>query len=438
MFTNSNSKTTMIKPNPKLHSEQSETAQRSKSSLGQTGESPAIGYGSLLQMRSLYGNRALAGMLGSSHRVKQFRRGSNHASEAPLQMHKGDSDSAKPSKEELVQQLRQAEDGPAQYVALEQQYKDNEPALSALAEANAQLESEVEQLKQRGDILYGSTPLTEQEGMIILNRIEQGYDDVLNSLVQVDKPYVEENARKHEWGLGRAKTKTGEALLIIGGTDYVDWSGLTDCLTAIAHAHPYFKNGNPRDHRGAIRLDTKEIADHPDTLGHKGMVRWDNLEKKQNGTGREVSKIFPSASDIEFCAGKRIRKHTVYTPYVVVHHPKAGYLVVNPDLTPKWQDVPRLRFEIMDAVKADVGHTQADEEKITSTSVNASQEVNSGGSSSDKSTSEKNGEEESSVKKSVFPPADKYECTMIAYGADKIWEAKVSTFGAGQFGLLKW
>lgn len=63
-----------------------------------------------------------------------------------------------------------------------------------------------------------------------------------------------------------------------------------------------------------------------------------------------MQKIFPSASDVAFSARKGVKRHLVYTPYLVLDH-TAGKVVANPNFNRgTMAGAPRLRFEIRNAV----------------------------------------------------------------------------------------
>jgi hypothetical protein len=99
---------------------------------------------------------------------------------------------------------------------------------------------------------------------------------------------------------------------------------------------------------------TKEIADHQ--IGDRnipGVVLWSDLTPGRQEM--EMQKIFPSASDVAFSAKKGVKRHTVYTPYLVLRlGPKGPIAIANPTPTPAvspklLEGAPRLRFEIRDA-----------------------------------------------------------------------------------------
>ncbi len=200
---------------------------------------------------------------------------------------------------------------------------------------------------QPGNIVYRNPPLSEPEGRSILVQIEQqGNQEVLNGL-EGDLPDYGafedfESPREHEWGLAKDRNN-GEVYLIVGDKTGVSWGAYLPHVIAVAHSHPYFKD--PHEPMGRRRemvgISTKEIATHA-PLSH-GIVRWSALADKSEG--REMLKVFPSASDVAFAARQGLDQHTVYTPYAYTNTPEEQ--VGNPD-----SDIgngPRLSFDIRNA-----------------------------------------------------------------------------------------
>lgn len=246
--------------------------------------------------------------------------------------------------------LKTAFDGPKMYHELMLEAGENLEAQAALLEANAVMEAEVEKLRSDVKILYGEPPLDANRGLALLEKIEQDDPNAFQTMKRNGASFNEEDARGHEWGLGRSRDKNGEVFLLCGSMDSVDWSPYLHVLAPLAHSHPYFESGRPR-RLGQMNLATKEIADHPSTDNIKGIVRWDDLASKSSGDmSFEVAKIFPSAPDIAFCAEKDVPKHVVYTLYFVLENEKYGVFLANPF---KLKDAPRLYFEIIDAKPAD-------------------------------------------------------------------------------------
>jgi len=296
-----------------------------------------------------------------------------------------------PTRETYERALRSAHDGPAKYQQLLVEAQSNPTALQALNEADAAIQAEVNGLRNDVGVLYGNPPLDEQAGLSIFSRIEKNDTNVFQGLLRQGAPYQEVNPRKHEWGLGRARTSTGEVFLLIGERDGVSWSAYLDFLAPLAHSHPYFDGKPPRRSNGNLNLETKEIADHASSNHIGGIVRWDDLIGRTNAdmTG-EVSKIFPSASDIAFCAKKNVPRHEVYTPYAVISHPAMGVVIANPEVNGgAFRQAPRLRFVISDA-------------------------------------------------KATDDSGEHYSCTLTAHIANRQWQATVRTEGAGQMGVLDW
>ncbi len=228
--------------------------------------------------------------------------------------------------------------------------------------------------------------------------------EALNGLRRAGVDFTElpKRAIKHEWGLGVARTSSGEALLIIGGATAVDWDpAVRACLTPVAHSHPYFEIGTPRNRHGGVSTSTKAIADHDlsgKTIDGKrvketrnrtsGAVLWSDLAERHENS--EMQKIFPSASDIAFAANKNVRSHHVYTPYAVASK-DSRRIITNPDAEGgKYRGAPRLKFKIKDA------HQVSAEDGV-------------------------------------------YTCRLLVIaGEDTFDQMQVKTNGAGQFGALVW
>ncbi|MGH4026503.1 MAG: hypothetical protein ACRDRV_18155 [Pseudonocardiaceae bacterium] len=231
---------------------------------------------------------------------------------------------------------------------MERLISSNAAALAGLEQANRDIEEEVDALRTRWDIVYHATPLRWREARRRLELIERSEQGAFDGLRRRGVPFQEsaEDAVEHEWGLGISRTARGEAILIVGDPTGVTWSDeLVSCLTPVAHTHPYFEQGQPRDRHNRVSTATKEIADHK--FGEEsvpGAVLWSQLADRTES--REMQKIFPSASDVAFAAKKGIKTHTVYTPYRVIDHSE-GRAIANPDGD---AEDPLLSFEIRRAV----------------------------------------------------------------------------------------
>ena len=335
-------------------------------------------------MQAKFGNRGLVRMLhGALRGGAAIQRGTE---DTPTD----ETETKTDPKAVYEKKLRAAFDGPATFKELMTEAGEDTEAQAALLEANAAIELEVEALRGLDRILYGESPLSETDGMAILEKIEKGNENAFDKLKNKGAAFDEKDARSHEWGLGRARDKNGEVFLIYGDTDGVSWGPYLHALAPLAHSHPYFENG-PTRRRNRINLETKEIADHPSSNHIKGIVRWTDLAAKSTADmSSEVAKIFPSASDVAFSAKQGVPKHVVYTPYCVLQHPAMGDVIANPEFNNgKMSGAPRLYFEILDAKAAD-------------------------------------------------DTGDNYACTMKAFGASELWSATVTTQGSGQFGTLRW
>jgi hypothetical protein len=229
-----------------------------------------------------------------------------------------------------------------------------------------------EELRTDGSVVYRDPPLDESEARKRIEQIERNDPAAFKDLLSQGEAYEETAARaaSHEWGLGTDNKGSGEAVLIVGDKKDVNWSDYLECVTPIAHSHPYFKNkefpgGRHQGLRSGVAMDTKEIATRHDIAGRTvdGAVAWSDLvSKKENN---EMLKIFPSASDITFSAKKQLARHTVYTTYRVLEHPAAKKVILNPDFkigaeqaddpfaADKVAATPRLRFEIKNAAPLD-------------------------------------------------------------------------------------
>jgi hypothetical protein len=245
-----------------------------------------------------------------------------------------------------------------------------------------------ERLKTRQDVVYRMPPLAEADARRIVTDIEKADPNALQGLQLAGTaftPIATGDERKHEWGILKARTRADECMLISGAATGVSWGPFLNCGIGIAHSHPYFEAGKTRNRFGGIRLETKEIADHPNLPA--GMIAWNDLATRAELS--EVSKIFPSASDIEFAADQNVPLHRVYTPYAVVQGNGVDY-VANPDIRGgQFRAAPRLVFVILGARPA--------------------------------------------------PDGANYTCTLEAKsGATTLWSSVVTTEGTGQFGLLRW
>jgi len=253
-------------------------------------------------------------------------------------------------------------------------------------------------LQQRAGIVYRIPALTEVATQTILTNVEQGQPGALAGLSQSGAAYVPEtpdDARSHEWGVIKAKSRANECMLIEGDRTSVSFGPFMHFSDGIAHSHPYFthpRHGGGRTRWGTVSTETKEIADHVGTPGgYAGMVSWNDLINRASpDASAEISKIFPSAPDIKFSAEKNLARHTVYTTYAVLNHATGVKYIINPTLGGgQFNAAPRLNFLIRNARKAADG-------------------IN-------------------------------FTCQMDALeGTNVIWTRNVTTNGTGMFGLLRW
>jgi hypothetical protein len=197
----------------------------------------------------------------------------------------------------------------------------------------------------RDAMKYRNPPLTEGDARALIVRIENGDRTAINGLLGKATKYGPtkdfEAPWEHEWGLG-VDLVTDEAYLIPGDATGVTWTVHNPYVRQVAHSHPYFTDpGEPggRDRRNAVGVRTKEIADHN---GQQGIVRWADLVS--GAENREMLKIFPSGSDVDFAAKRHVSPHTVYTTYRVDDQ---GTEVGNP--TSALAGGPQLSFEIVNA-----------------------------------------------------------------------------------------
>jgi hypothetical protein len=252
------------------------------------------------------------------------------------------------------------------------------------------------QLDERGDVVYGDPPLSEAEARTIIDTIERGKaTSVTRKLMRAGSLFtLKYEDLEHEWGILKYKS-ADECKLIIGDATGVTWGDFLEVGFPVLHSHPYFEAGKPRNRYGQVSTATKEIAKHGDLPD--GVVRWSDLNQKsiltddqrRSDAQREVSKIFPSASDIEFCGKHKVGVHHVHTTYAVLDHRTQGRCIANPNVFQGMGDMPRLVFVITDARPAGDGLN--------------------------------------------------YTCTMTAMrGAEPFWTRVVTTDGIGPFGLLHW
>lgn len=198
-------------------------------------------------------------------------------------------------------------------------------------------------LRKNSQIIYGKTPLTQAQAHQIILLIEAQNDEELAHYLSAEKIDLECQGKEfslkadasHEWGLGRDRND-GEVFIIAGDKTEVVWTDIKDSVEPIAHSHPYFESGKPRvpfnGSQTKISTVTKEIADHPDLP--QGFVEWQQITKPKQqrdpDASVEMAKIFPSASDIQFCADEKVASHVVYTTYTVGYDDKKRLIVGNP------------------------------------------------------------------------------------------------------------
>jgi hypothetical protein len=224
---------------------------------------------------------------------------------------------------------------------------------------SVEMDAAWEQLKAQPGVVYRTPPLTEADARAVVADVEREAPNALQGLQQQEQAFLpggRQADRRHEWGILKAKTRADECMLIVGDATGVNWGTLLHSGIAIAHSHPYFKQGPARhppllrrgEKTGKVSTETKEIADHQ--IGDRreqGAVLWSDLASRKEGN--EMLKIFPSASDIAFSAKKGVTRHSVYTTYLVLVDP-AGTKIANPDFNKgEWTETPRLSFEIRDA-----------------------------------------------------------------------------------------
>jgi hypothetical protein len=249
-----------------------------------------------------------------------------------------------------IAQQRSGHDPVANYYEAERQIAEER----RLERANQ--DAAWDQLKTRPDVVYRTPPLTEADARAIVTNVEREAPNALQGLQREGgafQPAGPQKDREHEWGILKSRTRADECMLIIGEATGVTWGPFLHCGIAIAHSHPYFKEGPARlppnvrrgETTGRVSTETKEIADHQiGTRRISGAVLWSDLASLQEFN--EMLKIFPSASDVAFSAKKGIARHTVYTTYQVLRHPTAGMTIANPG---SMVGAPLLRFEIRDA-----------------------------------------------------------------------------------------
>jgi len=211
-------------------------------------------------------------------------------------------------------------------------------------------------LQHRNDVVYSNPAMDEGAALGILHALEEGQTGALDGLNRQGAPYTPtpvQTAREHEWGILKSRTRN-ECVLIIGERTGVSWEPFLKAGRGIAHSHPYFEAGRARNRHGNVSTATKEIADYP--LLPAGIIAWADLETRAGGdAAREVSKIFPSASDIEFSAKQNLAEHTVLTPYAIVRQQGQRY-IANPEVgNGHFRNAPRLVFVIRNAHKANDG-----------------------------------------------------------------------------------
>ncbi|MBZ2196148.1 hypothetical protein [Occultella gossypii] len=346
------------------------------------------GHAAILRDQHDAGNRAVAALLRSSTPVASVADPVAQRQSAFVQRDVRTSYQAR-----ALRNLRTAQDGPTTYLRMRRLVAPDPQALAGLADADALIRAEVDQLRARHTIAYGNPALDAAEGRTRLGLIERRDPQALAGLVSADNALQErpEDAVEHEWGLGIARTGTGEAIFVIGDATGVTWdAAVRACLTPVAHSHPYFEAGPARNRRGGVSTATKEIADHQ--FGDQrvtGAVLWSDLAGRVETA--EMQKIFPSASDVAFAADNGIKRHEVFTPYLVLDHP-AGRAITNPFFTAglRFRDAPRLSFEIQDASR-------------------------------------------------ISPGGSDYRCHLVVRGGAAVFaQMDIRTQGAGQFGALVW
>lgn len=248
-------------------------------------------------------------------------------------------------------------------------------------------------LDERDDIVYGNPPLSEAQARTIIDTVERGKAvNVTHILMRRGSGFqLKFDNLEHEWGILKYTQALDECKLIIGERTGVTWdAAFLQVGIPVSHSHPYFEAGKVRNRLMDVSTATKEIADHPG-FNVAGIIKWSDLDQRTTAdAGREVSKIFPSASDIAFCGKHHIANHHVYTTYAVLEHNVYGKCIANPNISMRGiQEQPRLVFIITGARPAGDG--------------------------------------------------ENYTCTMSALsGTQQFWTKTVTTNGTGQFGLLTW
>jgi hypothetical protein len=295
----------------------------------------------ILRLHRVVGNRALAGLLGSSAAVAPVVQ--RDRTKLPAKTEERRRASARERALRALRAAQSPQDARERVVKMMFLFGSDEAALEGLEEARLEIRSEVNKLRDDPKVVYCMPPLDESEGRRRLQLIEREERGAFDGLLSQRAPFQQSatEAMQHEWGLGIARTGRGEAVLIIGEKAHVTWTGYLKCLMAVAHSHPYFKEpgfpggrdpSRPRGEGGSypVTVKTKEIATNHLIGGRAvdGAVLWSDLVTKKQGN--EMLKIFPSGEDIGFAADKHLSLHTVYTTYRVLNHP-AGKVIINPD-----------------------------------------------------------------------------------------------------------
>lgn len=159
--------------------------------------------------------------------------------------------------------------------------------------------------------------------MEIMSRLRSGDAGALEELgvSKLPEGYL---TNSHEWGLGRLPGPDGEFVVIRGSQSQVDWNHLD--VVPVAHSHPVVDTGPT-----ANRLLNAD--------GVPGEVSLDDVLAGGGGMRDNQIHLFPSGSDVVFCADGGLPSHHVLTPYEYLGAGRIGNFVPG-------SGNPRITFEI--------------------------------------------------------------------------------------------
>jgi len=173
------------------------------------------------------------------------------------------------------------------------------------------------------NVPVGRPIASQDEAMEIMSRLRSGDAGALEELgvSKLPEGYL---TNSHEWGLGRMPGPDGEFVVIRGSQSSVDWNHLD--VVPVAHSHPVV-DSDPTPNQ-LLNAD-----------GVPGEVSLDDVLAGGGGMRDNQIHLFPSGSDVVFCADRGLPSHHVLTPYEYLGEGRIGNFVPG-------SGNPRITFEI--------------------------------------------------------------------------------------------